>query len=659
MAAPSGTVWGSIVNGSSSGRKGRLGIYTSISNTDTKTTVNVQVWFWTIYSCSDGASNTLYYNAGTGVTAASTVAASNIDITHTVATGSGWNTANQTCVYTKTHTHNRGAADTKHNIYAKFSGIDMLYDAVSVNTSYTVPALKSYTVSYDANGGSGAPSPQKKLHDQTLTLSDTTPDKTGYNFSRWLSSAQNQYYDPGDFYGHNADTTMIAQWTVKKYTVSFDANGGSGAPDNQAKEHGTDLILSSKIPTRENYTFLGWGTSSSSTTVSYKAGDKYSTNAAIKLFAVWQLAYTKPRITGLSVTRCDSTGKPAEEGTYALVKFTWQTYESVTKITVDWTSSSTEPGSEPINASGTSGSVSKKLTNEFSADATYTMRVTVADSKDSSNDTATLTGTAFEIDFLAGGGGVTFGGPAEEEGFHCLMDSYFKKGISIRGVPVRAKRCVVGQNTSTSTNPWYKYASVTASALNEDMRISFKVTFSYGTTTRFAILNANIRTANINGANAVQRLEFESDTGLDLSNFVMAYSGTGAGSVYELWVKLTSYRFAHFEVLSETNRITFTDNWKLYNQVSAGYAEAPTSGYALVTATRPYLLNAYPVGSVVIRYDSTSPADVFGGTWQRIEGRILYGCASSGTVGATGTHTTGSGSSSLPYVNVAIWRRTA
>lgn len=67
----------------------------------------------------------------------------------------------------------------------------------------------------------------------------------------------------------------------------------------------------------------------------------------------------------------------------------------------------------------------------------------------------------------------------------------------------------------------------------------------------------------------------------------------------------------------------------------------------------------YPVGSVCIRYDTTSPATLYGGTWQRIEGRMLFGCDSSGTVGATGTHTTGSGGSSLPYVNVAVWRRTA
>lgn len=67
----------------------------------------------------------------------------------------------------------------------------------------------------------------------------------------------------------------------------------------------------------------------------------------------------------------------------------------------------------------------------------------------------------------------------------------------------------------------------------------------------------------------------------------------------------------------------------------------------------------YPIGSVCIRYDTTSPATLYGGEWKRIEGRMLFGCASSGTVGAPGTHTTGSGSSSLPYVNVAIWRREA
>lgn len=214
-------------------------------------------------------------------------------------------------------------------------------------------------------------------------------------------------------------------------------------------------------------------------------------------------------------------------------------------------------------------------------------------------------------------------------------DFNFNVPVTMQGNFIRAKRCVVGQNSGANTNPWYKFASITAENLTEDMRISFKVTFSYGSNTRFAILNAYIRTANASGANATQRLEFESDTGLDISNFVLAYSGTGVGAVYELWVKLTAYRFCHFEILSESTRTEYTDRWVLYNQVSAGYAAEPTSGYTQVQATRPYLLNAYPVGSYYISHSDTSPASLFGGTWHRIESRFLWAASATSELGKT------------------------
>ena len=53
-------------------------------------------------------------------------------------------------------------------------------------------------------------------------------------------------------------------------------------------------------------------------------------------------------------------------------------------------------------------------------------------------------------------------------------------------------------------------------------------------------------------------------------------------------------------------------------------------------------LAAYPVGSYYISHNTTSPASLFGGTWQRIESRFLWACPTSGTIGATGgeqTHT--------------------
>ena len=75
-------------------------------------------------------------------------------------------------------------------------------------------------------------------------------------------------------------------WAKNKYTISFNANGGSGAPSSQTKTYGLDLTLSSTTPTRSGYTFKGWGTSSSSTTASYQPGGKYTSNSSATLYAV-------------------------------------------------------------------------------------------------------------------------------------------------------------------------------------------------------------------------------------------------------------------------------------------------------------------------------------------------------------------------------------
>ena len=411
------------------------------------------------------------------------------------------------------------------------------------------------------------------------------------------------------------------------------------------------------------------GTLTISATVTDSRG---RTGTATKTITV--LDYTAPAVTSLSAVRCDSDGEENENGNYIKVTFS----AAVTPLThpeslnnmntaeyiLNYKKSSAEEWhgialDELYGVFTVSNYVVKSEDSNYTflaeTDSSYDIEVQVADISPFGELRQTTGPTAFALMHPhPSGTGMAFGKISEKENAF-----EFGRDVYIKGQRVRVKRCVVGQNASTSTNPWYKYASVQAEALNEDIRISLKVTFSYGTTTRFATLNANIRTANTNGANAVQRLEFESDTGLDLSNFVMAYSGTGADSVYELWVNLTSYRFCHIEVLSETSRMGFIDKWVLYDQISAGYADTPTSGYTQVQATRPYLLNSWPVGSVCIRYDTTSPATLYGGTWQRIEGRMLFGCATTGTVGATGSHTTGTGSSSLPYVNVAVWRRTA
>jgi len=86
----------------------------------------------------------------------------------------------------------------------------------------------SYTVSYNVNGGSGAPSSQTKYYGKSLTLSSTTPTRTGYTFGGWNtnSSGTGTNYSAGGSYTANASVTLYAKWTANTYTVTYDGNGG-------------------------------------------------------------------------------------------------------------------------------------------------------------------------------------------------------------------------------------------------------------------------------------------------------------------------------------------------------------------------------------------------------------------------------------------------
>lgn len=408
MAAPSGTVWGSI-----KGSYGRIGLYISMSSTATTTDVTVQVWFWSKYTISD-SSNTLYYDCESSSTVKSeaTTSRGSLSVKTTVATGEGWSTTNQVLLKTYTYSFTRGTSAINRYVYAKLANIDRVGATMYVNTSFSVPKLSSYTISYNANGGSGAPSAQTKWYGKSLTLSSTKPTRTGYSFQGWSTANDSSVeYAAGASYTANAAVTLYAVWKANTYTVSYNANGGTGAPGNQTKTYNTTLKLSTTKPTRPNYNFLGWATSAAATSATYAAGGNYTNNAAVTLYAVWESAYTKPIIYNLSASRCDANGIETDEGLYALIKFDWETTNAVAAISVSWIPA-TETSPATVEASGTSGKVSAKIGGDFDPDTSYSITVTVTDT-DSSSVGTTLYGMQFPIDAKAGGGGVSFGKPAE------------------------------------------------------------------------------------------------------------------------------------------------------------------------------------------------------------------------------------------------------
>lgn len=309
--------------------------------------------------------------------------------------------------------------------------------------SITISAKTSYVVKYNANGGTGAPSNQTKWHDTTLTLSSTKPTRTGHTFQGWATSSSGSVaYTAGASYTKNAAVTLYAVWKANTYTVTYNANGGSGAPARQTKTYGKTLTLSNTKPTRTNYTFKGWGTSASTSTVSYAAGGSYTTNASITLYAVWELAYAKPRIAYAEAVRCGMSGDPRDDGTYAKVQFNWTTDKEVCSITISANSTSSTGdviGIETaVSASGRIGIESVVIGDgQLSVEKTYTIVITISDSLSegySSSKSITLPGQKFTMDAKAGGDGIAFGKPAEMDNFADFgWDACFNNFLGIHG----------------------------------------------------------------------------------------------------------------------------------------------------------------------------------------------------------------------------------
>ena len=147
-------------------------------------------------------------------------------------------------------------------------------------------------VTFNSNGGSYAPSRQKKYFNNTLYLSTQKPTRSGYTFKGWSTSSSASYaqYQPGDAFTANADTTLYAVWQKQeedRYTISFDLQGGSGTFNPLKGKYGESWYLPASSPYKSGYTFKGWATSSGGSP-KYQPNDVYTIYGNATLYAVWQ-----------------------------------------------------------------------------------------------------------------------------------------------------------------------------------------------------------------------------------------------------------------------------------------------------------------------------------------------------------------------------------
>lgn len=187
-------------------------------------------------------------------------------------------------------------------------------------TLYAQWTAWKHTVHYNANGGdqNSVPTDQTKTFDQAMILSDKKPTRHGYNFVRWNTKADGTgtSYEVKGNYNHDQNggtVTLYAIWTPWVHTVHYDANGGdqNSVPNDQKKTFGQSMNVATKVPTRNEYKFLGWTTGKDGSGTFYNPGDAYyhdQNGQTVTLYAKWIQLYTvkydgnQPAIKGVTVT---------------------------------------------------------------------------------------------------------------------------------------------------------------------------------------------------------------------------------------------------------------------------------------------------------------------------------------------------------------------
>ena len=159
--------------------------------------------------------------------------------------------------------------------------VNVVYQAIPYNITYEAP---------DKTGGEIPVDGDSYIIDQTVIVKSEVPTRTGYQFLGWKANDMDKIYQSGEEFIMPAEAVKFtAQWTPIIYTVTFDANGGTGAMSNEEYTYGESKPLFKNSYSREGYTFVGWSTTPTGA-IEYQDGTDYDftqeTNAT--LYAQWE-----------------------------------------------------------------------------------------------------------------------------------------------------------------------------------------------------------------------------------------------------------------------------------------------------------------------------------------------------------------------------------
>ena len=170
-----------------------------------------------------------------------------------------------------------------------------------------VASKAAYSVTYDANGGSGdVPVDGQKYAEKALAdvkpADGLTPPQGKEIFLGWSTNPEAttaEVYPYGKLTIGTADVTLYAIWGVRENTVAITYKGNGGAlTDGQTEYTIPSLPNNGKIEVAQNtfakagYNFVQWNTSDDRTGTAFQPGDNVRVNGESEnvLYAIWEAA---------------------------------------------------------------------------------------------------------------------------------------------------------------------------------------------------------------------------------------------------------------------------------------------------------------------------------------------------------------------------------
>ena len=123
---------------------------------------------------------------------------------------------------------------------------------------------------------------------------DALPDdvtRDGYDFAGWYTAKTGGTQITAATNVAVGHRRVYAHWTaIPSYTLTYNANGGTGAPGSQTGKRGESISLSNTVPHKDGYVFYGWTTNAQQIdddVLVWTAGSEFLLEGNITLYAVW------------------------------------------------------------------------------------------------------------------------------------------------------------------------------------------------------------------------------------------------------------------------------------------------------------------------------------------------------------------------------------